>query len=266
MDMSRVSTCTIPMHDKEIDHALQVVAEAGFAKADILGRLPHFSQDQSLCDWPRLRDLSSRLGVAIANLGSYPGQFFTAESEPQRQADLARLKATVEAAVYLGARSIRVMPGRGEDPTVVDTVTPYFIEAAAYTAERGIYMGIENHAGSIAGHPELALQLCRNVGSSYFGVLYEPCNLLFGGVDYRDALEVFGDWLTHCHIKDGTVRDGKPHKMQLGEGDVDFVWVVEQLEAAGYRGDYALEYELSDVEPPESGIKRWHDTFVAAFA
>ena len=265
MDMSRVSTCTIPMHDREIAYALQVVAEADFTKADVLGRMPHFSADQGLCDWPGMRDLSSQFGVAIANLGTYPGQFFTAGTEAQRQAELARLKATVEAAVYFSARSIRVMPGRGADAATVEQVTPYFIEGAAYAAQRGIYLGMENHAGSIAGDLQLALRLCENVNSPYFGVLYEPCNLLFGGVDYREALEVFGDWIVHCHIKDGIVHDGKSQKMHLGEGDVDFVWVVEQLDGAGYRGDYALEYELAAAEPPETGIKRWHDTFVAAF-
>jgi sugar phosphate isomerase/epimerase len=96
-------------------------------------------------------------------------------------------------------------------------------------------------------------------------VLYEPCNLLFGGVDYREALDVFGDWIVHCYIKDGIVRDGKSQKLHPGESDVNFVWVVEQLDGADYRGDYALEYELAAVEPPETGIKRWHDTFVAAF-
>ncbi len=143
MDMSRVSTCTIPMHDREIAYALQVVAEAGFTKADVLGRMPHFSADQGLCDWPGMRDLSSQFGVAIANLGTYPGQFFTAETEAQRQAELARLKATVEAAVYFSARSIRVMPGRGADAATVEQVTPYFIEGAAYAAQRGIYLGME---------------------------------------------------------------------------------------------------------------------------
>ena len=102
MDMSRVSTCTIPMHDREIAYALQAVTEAGFTKTDILALMPYFSADQGLCDWSGMRDLSSQFGVAIANLGTYPGQFFTAETEAQCLAELARLKTTVEAAVYLG--------------------------------------------------------------------------------------------------------------------------------------------------------------------
>ncbi len=266
MDMTRLSTCTIPLRDKDIDYALGVLAEAGFNKADVWGRMPHFSEDQGLCDWPALRQLSADAGVAVANLGTYPGQFFTAETENQRRAEMGKMQATIEAAAYLGARSIRVMPGRGEDAAIVEAITPYFIEAAAYAAERGVYLGMENHAGSIAGNPQLALTLCLNVNSSYFGVLYEPCNLMHGGVDYKAALDVFGDWITHCHIKDGAIKDGEFHKTHLGEGDVDFVWVVEQLDASGYRGDYALEYELPEVEAPETGIRRWYEAFVAAFA
>jgi len=58
MDMSRVSTCTIPMHDREIAYALQAVTEAGFTKTDILALMPYFSADQGLCDWSGMRDLA----------------------------------------------------------------------------------------------------------------------------------------------------------------------------------------------------------------
>ncbi len=265
MDMSRVSTCTYPLREREIDYALEVCAEAGFKKADVWGRAPHFSEDQSLCDWPALKQISADLGIAVANLGTYPGNFFIAATENERQAEMGKMKAAIEGAAYFGARSIRVMPGHGEDPAIVDEVTSYFIEAAAYAAERGVYLGMENHAGSIAGNPEVVLRLCQNVNSPHFGVLYEPCNLHHGGVDYKAALDVFGDWVTHCHIKDGVIRDGQFSKTHLGDGDVDFVWVVENMEAAGYEGDYALEYEVADIEPCETGMKKWYDRFAEAF-
>lgn len=265
MDTSRISTCTYPMREREIDYALRVCAEAGFKKADVWGRAPHFSEDQSQCDWPALKQTAAELGIAVANLGTYPGSFFIAATDVQREAEMCKMKAAIEGAAYFGARSIRVSPGHGEDPAIVDRVTPYFIEAAAYAAEKNVYLGMENHRGSIAGNPQVVAELCRNVNSPHFGVIYEPCNLLAIEVDYKQALDTLGDWVVHTHIKDGTWESGEYQRVHLGDGDVDFVWVVEQLEAAGYEGDYALEYEVGNIEPVETGMSKWYDRFTAAF-
>jgi hypothetical protein len=39
---------------------------------------------------------------------------------------------------------------------------------------------------------------------------------------------------------------------------------VEQLNAVGYEGDFALEYELHHPEP-EKGLKRFYEDFLALF-
>jgi len=48
----------------------------------------------------------------------------------------------------------------------------------------------------------------------------------------------------------------------LGEGDIDFRWIAQQLDEAGYDGDFALEYELKE-EAPDSGLKRWLEAYRA---
>ena len=65
------------------------------------------------------------------------------------------------------------------------------------------------------------------------------------------------DHIVHVHIKDATTRDGAFRLAMLGEGDIDVPWLLEELDALGYRGDLALEYELSD-PPPEEGLRLWY--------
>ena len=43
----------------------------------------------------------------------------------------------------------------------------------------------------------------------------------------------------------------------LGEGDVDCAWVIRTMEADGYRGDYALEFEIEDRVPIAEGLPKW---------
>jgi sugar phosphate isomerase/epimerase len=261
MDLARISTCSYPVRELPVADALRVLAAAGVRKVDLWGNLPHFSIVSTECDLETLRDQAAAAGVGIANLGSYPGNRFGSDDPLVRAAELQALKATLCAAKALGARSIRVMPGRGEDPALVDRIAPLFADGAQLAEELDVYMGMENHAGSIAEHPEVVKRLCRAVGSDHFGVLYEPCNLMHGGVDYKQAFAVFADHVVHVHVKDGRDAGQGWEGCHLGEGDLDYGWVIAALEGLGYQGDYALEYEICDLEAIETGLPRWVEYF-----
>ncbi|MBD3292648.1 MAG: TIM barrel protein [Armatimonadia bacterium] len=258
MDISRISACTYPMREKPYDYALRVLADSGVFRADLWGRKPHFPELPTDDQLVAIEATSAETGVAIANLGTYPGGDFGSDDADERAADLDRMRVTIDAAKRLGARSIRVMPGHGEDPAIIDRIAPLMAESAAHAQQAGVYLGMENHRGSIAGNPEHALQLCEAVGNPHFGVLYEPCNLWHAGVDYREGFNVFSDWIVHVHIKDGRRSDDGFERVHLGEGDIDVAWVVDALEGIGYDGDYALEYELpAEIQPVETGLAEW---------
>jgi sugar phosphate isomerase/epimerase len=262
MDLNRVSTCTYPMREKDVDYVLKVIADAGFKKVDLWGRMPHFSPDPVECNIAELTATADRHGLKIANLGTYPGGAFSSESEEEREKGLKEMFDTIDAAAQMGCRSIRVSPGEGEDGSIIDVIVPYFKKSAEHAESKGVYLGMENHKGSIACFPSLCVELCEKVGSKFFGVLYEPCNLLHAGVDYKEAFETFKDHITHCHIKDGEHKDGKFQRTMLGEGEIDVGWVVEKLNAIGYEGDFALEYEICDLVPIEEGLSKWLDCFM----
>ena len=261
MNIERISACTYPMREKPYDYALRVLADSGVYRADLWGREPHFPELPTDDQLTAIEAASTATGVAIANIGSYPGRDFISDDEAARDAEMQRMRVTIDAARRLGARSIRVMPGQGDDPAIVDRIAPLMAESAAYAEERGVYLGMENHRGSIAGDPATILRLCETVGSSHFGVLYEPCNLWHAGVDYREDFALLSDWIIHVHIKDGRRTPDGFERVHLGEGDIDAQWVVEALEAIGYAGDYALEYEIPDIEPVEAGLRRWVSLF-----
>lgn len=133
-------------------------------------------------------------------------------------------------------------------------------------------MGFENHGGEISGSPANCKMLCERVGSKMFGVLYDPCNLMQAGTDYRHALSVFGRYITHVHLKDGKPSaNGTWERCGLGEGVIDFPWLIAQLETLGYTGDYAVEFELNGggkndemarlALEPTRGLKHWHHVF-----
>ncbi len=261
MDISRVSSCTYPMRNQPLDDALRITAEAGFKKVDLWGGMPHFSIDASEYDVDELAALAVKHGIAIANLGTYCGRRFSSDSKDEIEQELRDTKRTIDIAHQLGVRSIRIVPGNGKLETI-DQIVPYFKECADYAGSQSVYLGFENHGGPISGNPEACAELSAKVGSEFFGVLYEPCNLMHAGTDYKEAFAIFHQHITHCHIKDGAPgKDGKFQGTMLGEGIIDVKWVIKNLDEAGYTGDFALEYEVSNIEPVETGLRKWFEHY-----
>ena len=261
MELERISTCTYPLRERPVAEALRMVAACGFRKVDLWGRPPHFSTDPTQLAPETIETAATAAGVRIANLGTYCGGDFASESAEARAKALDDMKATIDLAVRFGARSIRVRPGTGEDPAIIPRIALSFKQSAEYAAARGVFLGMENHQGSLAGIPDAAVRLCEAVGSKHFGVLFEPGNLLHARVDYRAAFEAFAPWIVHIHVKDGRWTGDRFALTHLGDGEIDYRWVVAKMEANGYRGDYALEYEMCEVEPLETALPRWLDCF-----
>lgn len=263
MDPKRLSACTFPLRERDLDYAFQVIRDAGFERVDLVGRMPHFSVTDVDFSLGELERLCCKHDIDVANIGSYCGRDFTSPDASARNAAMVEMENTIDAAVRFGARTIRVMPGGGKREEI-DELVPYFRESVETAERAGIAMGIENHGTEITGNPEACLEICQKVGSSCFGVLYDPCNLMAAGTDYREALDIFQDYVVHVHLKDGAHdAEGNWSRTMLGEGEIDTRWVIEQCDASGYTGYYALEYEVGSIEPVETGYKKWYDIWMA---
>ncbi|MEZ4619148.1 MAG: sugar phosphate isomerase/epimerase family protein [Caldilineaceae bacterium] len=182
--------------------------------------------------------------------------------EAEQAAALAEMKRAIDVAASYGARSIRVFRPHSaiDDPAKIDHIVPWLQQAARHAESKQVYMGFENHGGPLCGDPEQCRLLSAKVGSPYFGVLYDPCNLMGAGTDYRAALDIMQDHITHVHFKDGIVDTEGFRRTMLGEGGIDFGWIMGRLDAIGYDGHIATEYELPD-PTPEEGLKIWYEAY-----
>jgi sugar phosphate isomerase/epimerase len=258
MDLSRLSACSIPLRKRPLDEALAVIAAAGFEKVDLLGADPHFAPDPDAAAVQAIDSAARQAGVRVANLGTYYGRPLPGSPE-ETEAELAIARHGMEAAVRLGARSLRIHPGKDRSHETGFALVPFFRQVSEEAERRDLYLGIETHGGLSSDAPAM-VDLCRQVGSKHFGVLFDPCNCASVGVDYKQAWDVFHDHVVHVHLKDGRRGpDGKWQRVHLGEGEIDIPWVLRELDRVGYDGDIALEYEIGDVEPPDTGLKRWRD-------
>jgi sugar phosphate isomerase/epimerase len=256
MDLKRVSVSTYPLIQRPLDEALAVIAAAGYRQADLLGKLPHLSLDPKECDLGVVKATAKRHGIRLANLGTYFGNDFASDDPAAQEADFALVKRSVDVAVELGARSIRVFRWNSpaDNPALMDRIVPWLQRAAQYAEQKGVIIGMENHGGRLSGVPKHCVALAERVNSKFFGIIYDPCNLIRGGADPKEAWETMQRHIIHVHFKDGT-QDPESHlNTPLGTGRIDFRWILRQADALGYRGEFTLEYELK-TPPVEEGLR-----------
>jgi sugar phosphate isomerase/epimerase len=258
MNLERLSACTYAVREEPLDHSFGLIARSGFRNVDLWGGPPSYANDPGQCDVSGIKAKARTHGLRVANLGTYAGGKLL---EVGHDAEMREMRWAIDNAAALGASSIRVSPGEGEDASIIPRLTPFFVESAGYAAEKKVRLGMENHAGSIAGNPDAVMRLVRAVGSPWFGILYEPANLMAGSVDYRDAYRAFRGSVVHIHVKDSRWVGGVYERTMLGEGEIDYGWVITSLEADGYRGEYALEYEIEDLVPIAEGLPKWLEHF-----
>ena len=74
--------------------------------------------------------------------------------------------------------------------------------------------------------------------------------MYYAKTDYCVVLKIMKEHIVHCHFKDGApTPSGEYGFTMMGEGDINLLWIMEQLSAVGYEGDIALEYEVEEVAP-----------------
>ena len=288
MDIARLSTCSISLNDRSADEAFAAIAAAGYRKVDVHEKI-HLTLFPEECDHDVLKETADKHGLQIAGLATYvgggldgrriaygfhdwevenPERFtrygFSGTDPEELEEEFQQMRRAINLAAFFGSRTVRVVPG-DDKPESINTVVPWLKKSAEHAAEKGVYLGMENHSDGIAGTPELCVEIAEKVGSPYFGIIYEPGNLMHDtATDYKEALLTMLDHIVHVHVKD-CKPVGSGYEMQhFGEGAIDFPWIEEQLDNAGYKGDISTEYELHDMDPAE-GVKRFYDDYIALF-
>ena len=100
----------------------------------------------------------------------------------------------------------------------------------------------------------------REIGLPNVGVNFDPANLISAGRgNPNDAMDLLGSRLFGIHAKDAVpAKFGETggKQVQIGEGNVDFVRLFQQIKAFGYEGDIVIEHEMYGREDRDGDILR----------
>ena len=180
--------------------------------------------------------------------GTAVGNTFTHPPGERSQREIAHVKKWIDYSAVAGMPHIRVFAGNSERQTfqvAKKNCIAALEECCDYAADRGVFLGIENHGGIVA-EPEPLLDIIRSVNSPWLGI-----NLDTGNFHTEDP---YGD-LARCAPYAVNVQVKTEMRPKNGRTQAtDLKRVIQILRDANYQGYLVLEYEAA--EDPFKAVPR----------
>ena len=248
--MIRLSMMARETADMSIDTATSLAAELGLDGVDI-----HLSgTDRDPAHLQRLRWDCLRKGLSIgyAGAGSLVGPVAA------KQERLVQARADVDTAALLGAQLVRLFAREkwpdavAEQEALWGPMIASFQELSDYAAERGVFLGLQNHdESSFCMTAEQALRILREVGRDNFAFLMDTGQWQGAIGSHRrgesdPAVDLYEDYLRPLAPHTVYVR-AKIYKIDAGHEEwLDYRRIARLLLDVGFNGTMGLVFELGD--------------------
>jgi sugar phosphate isomerase/epimerase len=191
-------------------------------------------QDETFLDIKRYAFVR---GVAIS--GTAIGNNFTIGAGPKLDEEIAKAMTWIDRASLLGAPHIRFFAGTGkqlqQDPKRMDEACAAIEKCALHAAQRGVFIGIENH-GNLTS--DQMLQIMDRVKNPWVGINLDTGN--FWSDDPYGDLEKCAPYAVNVQVKVSMKKPNGEHY------PADLNRVGKILKEASYQGYVVLEYEDAD--------------------
>lgn len=259
----KIGVFTVSMPDYEPLDALAKLAELGYDGVEWRvtgdegdrsnpsfwsGNRTSMTARQLIARADELKARSAELGLEMPSLGTYIDCRTPAEVE-----------LSMQAAVALGARALRVSPGgydkaQGSYGELCAESRGYFEKVAELAARYGVRATVETHMGQLCPSIHKAVEFLKGLDPQHVGIMWDPGNQVCEGSEVPEmAIDIAGDYLAEVHVKNMChFRDEegawKARSCPVPDGVADWPRIVAALKAAGYEGWLFFE-DFSDAEP-----------------
>lgn len=203
-------------------------------------------------DLDAVKAAAERAGIGISG---FNGDAELSLIDPeQKEAYLAFLRRSVEAAKKVGARSVTIHSnGLGEGGAVIErydglsgtvklcAMYGTLLECAKIAEESGVSMYLEplnvttDHVGNFLQTTRMAAEMTRLIGCPRLKVLYDAYHMQLNEGSLCDTIRAYGDQFGHVHVADA------PGRHEPGTGEINYANVFACLEECGYSGLVGFE-------------------------
>lgn len=233
------------MSDKDVYTAIRELAELGVKNIEFWGWTDK--------DLDKLALLKEKYGLNY--VGICPELRSMVDPE-QKEGYLKNLEECIEAARKIGCIGIFVKPGdKTHEPfeTQRANMKEILERAAEAVKDDEITILLEpvsfmEAPDTFLGTSALAFELIEEIGSPRLKVLYDLYHMQLDEGDIIRRVSQNIDKIGHLHAA------GIMDRHELGDGEIDYSYVFEKIDEAGYTGLTGLEY--FPVKDPAQGVKK----------
>lgn len=260
------------MKNVPTEKAIRMVADIGFDSVQLC-LIPGWGCEPSRLSASRRREIRRAIdtsGLALRNLMEHVP---LGGDDKTQQAVLKRLRQAIELAHAL-------LPGR---PPLIETTMggkEWKVEKNHFRDNLGRWaelakstqtvIAVKPHRGSACSRPEEAAWLIEQIDSPWIKLVYDYSHFDNRGIPLQKSLATMLPHMAQIAVKDTEIRGGKVQFALPGTtGRIDYVTLLRQAFAAGYRGDVCCEvssqvHRVSGYDP-EAAAKTCYASMALAF-
>jgi len=246
-----------PWSGVDLERAFTGIAAAGFRAC---GLLRH--QGKAILGAESTPEAVAQLQAQTARLGlPIRCNLVRVALDVPTDVSVAQLEAEVDTARSAGVPHL--LTTGVTDPPRYETFFAVLKATAPYAAKQGVTLGLKPHGG-ISGTNRDCVAAVERVGSTGFGIWYDPGNIIhYMGTDPAADLEAVVPYVVGMCVKDCAGGKGGSVSITPGDGEVDFQQVFSLLQAGGFDGPALVEC-LGGTTPEEVDreARRVHDALI----
>lgn len=228
--------------------AIRAAATAGFDAVEC-----HIPYD---VDASAVANVLAETGLPMVSINTRPGTGSSGQrglaAVPGMAEDARRhIDEAIAYASAIGAAQIHVMAGVADGPEARDVFVQNLGYAAPLAATNGVGIVIEpinqlDIPGYFLSEVELAASVIDDVGADNVGIMFDCYHVQIGQGDLLRRFRANLDKISHVQFA------AVPSRGEPDQGELDYPWLLNQFEAAGYEGFMGAEYRPAD--DTESGL------------
>ncbi len=232
------------MKSLKTEEAIQAVRAAGYDSVEIC-LLPGWDAEASRLAAERRRAVRELLKSAGLVLGALMEQVDLGGDAAKQRDAIERLKRAAGLGHELSPDAppiVETTMGGGKWDEVRETFRDRLGGWAEAADRAKTIVAVKPHRFGAVNRPEDAVWLVEQVKSRWIRLAYDYSHFAHREMPLAATVAAMIPHTSFIHVKDAAIRDGKAVFLLPGEaGDLDYAELLQQVHAAGYRGEICVE-------------------------
>jgi len=213
-----------------LDQLFGVLADIGFAAAELWGRQQDFEQ---------VVQFAKRHGLVIASMGGHASLTDGLNKRSNHDRIEAELRASIEVAAEHGIPGLICLSGNRQpyqsEVEAIEAVADGLCRVAPYAEEHGVNLNLEllnskiDHPGYQCDHTAWGMAVCERVGSPRVKLLYDIYHMQIMEGDLIRTIRESIQWIGHFHTA------GNPGRKDMDDTqELNYIAICRAIADAGY--------------------------------